>query len=147
MSGSEALDRYLRTQASQDARRDLASVFVLVSDEGTLAGFYTLSATPVGITTLPQTLSRGLPRYPMIPATLLGRLAIDQRFQRQGHGRFLLIDSLRRALRSEVASHAVLVDAKDDAASRYYEREGFLRFPDEPLRLAISMAAARRLFA
>lgn len=44
-------------------------------------------------------------------------------------------DSLFRALRTETASFAVVVDAKDGNARRLCERESFLQFADQPLKL------------
>jgi len=82
----------------------------------------------------------------VIPATLLGRLAVDRRQQGRGYGRFLLADALYRAARSEIASFAVFVDAKDDSARCFYERESFLELPDQPLKLFRPMADIRRLF-
>ena len=91
-SGVESLDRYFRTQAGQDARKRLAASFVLLLEDGSLAGYYTLSSTAVKLPELPETLARKLPRYPLVPATLLGRLAIDRRYRGKGYGRFLLAD-------------------------------------------------------
>ena len=145
-SGTEALDRYLRTQASQDARKHIAAPFVLVLPDGMVAGYYTLSATAVKLAELPAEVSRRLPRYPIVPATLLGRLAVDRRLQGRGYGRFLLADALFRALRSEIASFAVIVEAKDDAARRFYERESFLPFPEMPMKLFLPMAGIEQLF-
>lgn len=145
-SGVEPLDRYLRTQASQDARKNMAAPFVLVLPEGTIAGYYTLSSTSVQLAELPEQTARKLPRYPLVPATLLGRLAVDRRRQGRGHGRFLLADALWRASRSEIASFAVIVDAKDDSARRFYERESFLPLPDQPMKLFRPMADIRTLF-
>lgn len=145
-SGVEPLDRYFRTQAGQDARRNLAAPFVLVLPDGGIGGYYTLSATSVNLTDLPQETVRRLPRYPLVPATLLGRLAVDKNHQGKGYGRFLLADALFRAARSEIASFAVIVDAKDDNARRFYERESFLPFPDRPMQLFRPMADIRRLF-
>ena len=142
----ESLDRYLRTQASQDARKNMAAPFVLPLPDGTIAGYYTLSSTSVRLVELPARTVRKLPRYPLVPATLLGRLAVDRRQQGKGYGRFLLADALNRAARSEIASFAVLVDAKDDDARRFYERESFLALPDQPLKLFRPMADIRRLF-
>ena len=92
------------------------------------------------LTEFPVDITRKLPRYPLVPATLLGRLAVDQNYQGRGYGRFLLADALFRAVRSEIASFAVVVDAKDEAARRFYERESFLPFPDRPIRLFRPMA-------
>ncbi|HEX6861153.1 MAG TPA: GNAT family N-acetyltransferase [Caulobacteraceae bacterium] len=145
-SGVEPLDRYLRTQAGQDIRKNMAASFVLVMPDGAVGGYYTLSATGVAAPDLPAELTRRLPRYPLIPATLLGRLAVDRRHQRQGYGRFLLADALHRALRSEIASFAVMVDAKNEAAYRFYERESFLPFPDQRMRLFLPMSDIAALF-
>jgi GNAT superfamily N-acetyltransferase len=124
----------------------MAAPFVLVLPDGMIAGYYTLSATSVQIAELPAQTVRKLPRYPMVPATLLGRLAVDRRQQGKGYGRFLLADALYRAARSEIASFAVIVDAKDENARRFYERESFLPFPDQPMKLFRPMTDIRRLF-
>jgi GNAT superfamily N-acetyltransferase len=78
---------------------------------------------------------------------LLGRLAVDRRHQGKGYGRFLLADALHRTLRSEIASFAVIVDAKDESARQFYERESFLPFPDQPMKLFRPMADIAQLFA
>ena len=146
-SGVGALDQYLRRQAGQDARKNMAAPFLLVLADGSVAGFYTLSATAVPVGELPAEVARKLPRYPLIPATLLGRLAVDERHRSRGFGRFLLADALLRALRSEVASFAIVVDAKGEDAARFYSREGFLPFPSQPRRLFLPMARVAELFA
>jgi GNAT superfamily N-acetyltransferase len=145
-SGVEPLDRYLRSQASQDARKNMAAPFVLMLRDGTIAGYYTLSSTSVKLGELPDQTARKLPKYPLVPATLLGRLAVDRRQQGKGFGRFLLADALYRAVRSEIASFAVIVDAKDENARRFYERESFLPFSEQPMKLFRPMADIRRLF-
>jgi GNAT superfamily N-acetyltransferase len=144
--GVEPLDRYFRSQAGQDARKNIAAPFVLVLPDGVIGGYYTLSATGVKLSELPVDITRKLPRYPLVPATLLGRLAVDQTYQGRGYGRFLLADALFRAVRSEIASFAIIVDAKDDAARRFYERESFLPFPDQSLRLFRLMADIATLY-
>jgi GNAT superfamily N-acetyltransferase len=145
-SGVDPLDRYFRVQAGQDARKRMAAPFVLVLPDGMIAGYYTLSATAVNLAELSAQIVRKLPRYPLIPATLLGRLAVDRRHQGKGYGRFLLADALYRSLRSEIASFAVIVDAKDEAARRFYERESFLSLPDQPMKLFRPMADIAGLF-
>jgi GNAT superfamily N-acetyltransferase len=145
-SGVEPLDRYLRSQAGQDARKNMAAPFVLVLPDGAVGGYYTLSATAVKLADLPDQTVRRLPRYPLVPATLLGRLAVDRRFQGRGYGRFLLVDALCRIARSEIASFAVIVDAKDEAARCFYERESFLPFADQPMKLFRPVADIKQLF-
>lgn len=124
----------------------MAAPFVLVLSDSAIGGYYTLSATAVKLTDLPDQTARRLPRYPLIPATLLGRLAVDRRFQGKGYGRFLLADALYRVARNEIASFAVIVDAKDEAARRFYERESFSPFVDQPMKLFRPVADIKQLF-
>ncbi len=124
----------------------MAAPFVLVLGDGALGGYYTLSATAVKLADLPDQAVRRLPRYPLVPATLLGRLAVDRRFQGRGYGRFLLADALYRVARSEIASFAVIVDAKDESARRFYERESFLPLVDQPMKLFRPVADIKQLF-
>jgi predicted GNAT family N-acyltransferase len=146
--GSEALDNYLKTQASQDIAKRVAACFVLTPDGRTVAGFYTLSQYSVDLVTLPEEIVKKLPKYPEVPATLVGRLAISERFRGQGLGEFLLLDALYRCLQQskQVASAAVVVEAKDEAAKRFYERFGFLSLPETPNRLFLPIKTVERLF-
>lgn len=145
-SGNADLDRYFQNQAGQDLRRHIAAPFVLAEPDGVVIGYYTLSASSVTMTELPESTTARLPRYPRLPATLIGRLAVDRRFQGQGHGRFLLADALFRTSGSEIASFAVIVDAIDEGARAFYLREGFVEFPDHPMRLFLGMSTIRTLF-
>lgn len=139
-SGVAPLDRYFRAQAGQDARKNIAAPFVLILADDSVGGYYTLSATSVKLAELPADAARRLPRYPLVPATLLGRLVVDRRHQGKTYGRFLLADALGRAVRSEIESFAVVVDATNEAARQFYERESFLPFPDQPMKLFRPMA-------
>lgn len=146
--GVEALDRYLQSQAGQDSRRRVAAPYVLLEPpSAAVIGFYTLSNTSIRGAELPSAFVKRLPRYPVLPATLLGRLAVDTDRRGSGLGTLLLLDALRRCLGSETASIAVVVDAKDDVAVAFYERHEFLRLPDQPNRLFKPMAEIEKLFA
>ena len=85
--GVEALDRYLQKQAGQDVRKYVAAVFVITPDGGSIAGFYTLSAHVINLSDLPDKVAKKLPRYPNVPATLLGTLARQQELPRPQHWR------------------------------------------------------------
>lgn len=147
-SGVAPLDRYLRQQAAQDTRRRVASCFVLIAEsDRVLIGYFTLAATGITLSRLPEPLAKRLPRYPMVPATLMGRLAVDARHQRQGHGEFMLLDAFGRALRNEIASYAFAVDAKDDEAARFYQRFGFRSLAVGTRRLFMPMTEIARLFS
>ncbi len=145
--GIDALDRYLRVQAGQDSRKRIASCFVMVTTDGSVGGYYTLSATSVALTDLPTILAKKLPRYPVVPATLMGRLAVDQRQQGRGLGELLLFDAFARTLRSEIASYAFVVDVKNDAARAFYRHYRFLRLPGAGQRLFLPLAEIAALFS
>lgn len=147
--GNEPLDHYLLAQAGQDARKRVAAPFVLCEGEkNTVLGYYTLSAISVDIGEWPETVARKLPRYPVVPATLLGRLAIDRRVRGHGAGEYLLMDALHRSSRAsrQVASLAVIVDAKDERAVAFYRHYEFLPFADQPTRLFLPMSVIEKLF-
>jgi ribosomal protein S18 acetylase RimI-like enzyme len=134
--GEPVLDDYLRHQASQNVRRRIARVFVAVDrTSGLLAGYYTLSAASFARRQLPEALAKRLPHYP-IPAAILGRLAIDQKYQGRGLGALMLADAVKRVIRASetLAVHAIIVDAKNDRAKAFYERYGFVAFTDTPNR-------------
>ena len=135
--GSEALDRYIRRQASQDARRNVTRVFVALPEESNeIAGFYTLSAGSIERNALPEKQAKRLPRYP-VPVALLGRRAVDRHWSGQGLGSALLADVLRRVVRASaaLAVYAVVVDAKDEQAQTFYEHFGFIRLQGTARRL------------
>lgn len=146
--GVEALDRYLRAQAAQDVRKKAAAVFVLTSDGRAVAGYYTLSAHAVALESVPAELARMLPLYPVVPTTLLGRLAVSEDYRGLGFGEHLLVNAMERALAGsiEVASAALVVDAKDERARSFYLRYGFLQLPTQPNRLLLPMKTIAQLF-
>lgn len=134
-SGSEALDSYLRERALQDVKRRIASCFVAVAEDGEVAGYYTIAVRGLVFGDLPPERARKLPRYPLIPAILLGRLAVATAHQGRRLGGALVADALARAEASEIMAHAMVVEAKDASAARFYAHLGFEPFPDGPLRL------------
>ena len=144
--GTPELNDYLRRQAAQDTRRGVSRVYV-ARERGSskVLGYYTLSAASFGKKSLPEKEAKRLPHYP-VPAALLGRLAIDRTCQGQGLGKYLLFDALHRVLHAAetLAVYALVVDAKDGNARMFYERYGFLRFPDSPMRLFIPIETLRR---
>jgi GNAT superfamily N-acetyltransferase len=135
--GVPALDRYLKKQASQDVRKHVAATFVITPDGATIAGFYSLSSSAVWLADLPEEFGKKLPRYPSVPATLLGRLAVSADFQGQGVGKLLLANALGRVLITSytVASAVVVVDAKDEALLKFYVHHGFIPLATSPHRL------------
>ena len=104
--GIEPLDRYFRTQVSQDIKRRVSACFVANDNMGQIAGYYTLASASILLSDLPETLAKKLPRYPSVPAVRMGRLAVSDSFKGKGLGAALLADALRRAATAEVAACA-----------------------------------------
>lgn len=124
--GDDALDRYFHTLITQDQKRGYVSAHVAVDEaDGQVAGFYTLAATSLNLENLPQDLARKLPKYPLVPAVLIGRLAVRSDWQGRGLGGDLLLDALLRVLNSDVGAYAAVVLPKNDAARRFYAAHGF----------------------
>jgi len=146
--GIDVLDHYLKKYASQDVEKRVAVCFVLTPDGKTIAGFYTLSQYSVNLVELPVEIAGKLPKYPEVPATLIGRLAIAESFRGKKLGEFLLLDALYRSLQQskQIASAAVFVDAKDEAAARFYQHFHFLSLPDTPNRFFLPMRTIENLF-
>lgn len=134
----QSLTDYLRKQAGQDVKRKVALCFVHGDANGTIKGYYTLSAESIDRALLPDELKKKMP-YKSLPVTLLGRLARDSQFKGQGIGELLLADALKRANQasSEVASFAVVTDPINAKAKDFYESFGFITL--ESGRMFITM--------
>ena len=147
-SGVPELDRYIHHQAGQDARRKVAAPFVLLDSSGSILGYYTLSAYSIQLGELPEPIARRLPRYPLLPATLLGRLAIGSTCRGQNLGRFLLMDALHRSwkITSQVASVGVVVEALDQTARSFYLHHEFEPLQDHPNKLFLAMSTIEKAF-
>jgi len=143
-SGVEVLDRYLRELALRDMRRRVAGCFVALDDARAIVGFYTLAATSVAVDALPADLTKRLPRYPLVPAVLMGRLAVASEHQGKGLGRALIFDAAIRTDRLRIGAFAIIVDAKDDRAVAFYKSTGFALIPGESRRLFVPVATTLR---
>jgi predicted GNAT family N-acyltransferase len=145
--GVESLDRYLQTQAGQDVRRKANAVFVLCrsGEPARLLGYYTLCAMAISQGEVPEAARKDIPRYPLVSATLIGRLAASKDRQGQRLGAVLLADALQRVFESAgtVGSSMVVVDALDEGAAGFYAAHGFVRLPDS-LRLVLPMRLGDR---
>ena len=141
-SGVPALDVYLRERAMQDIKRRVSNCYVALSDQGEIAGYYTLAASSLPLDDLPPEQAKRLPRYGHLPAALIGRLVVDERFRGIGLGGALIFDSIVRAARAEPAIFALVVDSKNDKAASFYERYGFARLASRPASLFLPMASA-----
>jgi predicted GNAT family N-acyltransferase len=142
------LDTYICKQASQDLKKRVSTVFVLIDDpEVSILGYYTLSSYTVDIAVFDEALAKRLPRYPLLPATLLGRLAVDNTQKGKRFGEFLLMDALKKSLEvaMQVASLAVIAEALDERAFRFYKKYGFQEFKQQKMKLYLPMKSIQQL--
>lgn len=146
--GVKELDVYLKERAGQEVKKKVAAVYVIQEhDSRNLIGYYTLSAYSIELTNLSEDIAKKFPKYPLLPATLLGRLAVDKESQGRGIGEMILLDALARSygLSKQIGSMAVVVDAKNETIQRFYERYGFTRFLAHPRKLYLLMGTIKVL--
>lgn len=147
-SKEDSLDNYLQTQASQDLKRKITAIFVLIEDDNPeILAYYTLSAYTVEIQQLDRSFAKQLPRYPQLPATLLGRLAVDHQHQGNKFGELMLIDALKRAYQTsqQVASLVVIAEALNEKAAQFYQKYRFQAFKENPLKLYLPLKSVQTL--
>ncbi len=147
--GKELLDRYFQLQVNQDIKRKLSACFV-VKDITTdlIKGYYTLSNSSIPVHKIPESIQKKLPKsYKSIPTTLLGRLAVDSKFQGKGAGKLLLIDALKRCdnISKSIGSFAVVVEPLDHDAENFYRKYGFIKLPDSG-KMFLPMKTVSELF-
>jgi len=147
--GKSPLNQYLHIQAKQDVKRRLSACFVLADDQNRIEGYYTLSNASISREFVPEDILKKMPpTYQDLPATLLGRLAIDTSSKGKGLGRDLLIDALKRSFETSktVGSMAVIVDPLDEDAENFYLKYGFIKLPDSG-KMFLPMATIGTLFS
>ena len=131
--GISMLNQYLHTQAKQDVKRKLSACFILADKDNVVKGYYTLSSTSIKRENLPEQIIKKLPpSYYNLPATLLGRLAVDNTCKGQKIGELLLIDALKKCYESSlssIGSMCVIVDPIDENAIQFYKKYGFVLLP------------------
>lgn len=142
--GQVDLNRYAKQQLSQDAKKGLSVPYIL-EQSGELAGFYTLSNASVDAGEYLK-VANGVGKFLPVPVTLIGRLAVDSKYQGVGYGGILLMDALENSLKaaSVVASKAVIVDPIDDSAVNFYKNYGFMEIPGTK-RMMLTMDEVRKL--
>lgn len=147
--GIDILDNYLQKQVNQDIKRKLSVCFVLIDQETELIqGYYTLSNNSISQQNIPNKFQNKLPKaYKDIPTTLLGRLAIDHRYQGKGNGKLLFLDALKRSYETSkiMGSFAVVVDPIDENAEIFYSRYGFIKLPESG-KMFMPMKIVKQLF-
>ena len=134
--GDDSLNKWLQRYAGQNRRRNTAATWVVVDDQGTVAAYACVSMTRIDRSASPAHLATGAPTR--IPALLIGRLGVDQRVARHGVGTALVVHILQKAVEINAcaACRAVVVDALNPDAFRWWQRFGFVPFdPDDEYNL------------
>jgi|SRR5579859_2244841 len=148
--GIYELDRYIKERAGQESRKGITAVYIMREKISMrVIGYYTLSSCSIQLNSLTEDIKKKLPRYEALPAALIGRLAVDMNFHGRRIGEQMLVDALNRSyiLSKQIAIFAVVVDAKDEKSRNFYERYGFLRTLEQPLKLYIPMGTIKKLIA
>ncbi|MCA9833681.1 MAG: GNAT family N-acetyltransferase [Thermomicrobiales bacterium] len=138
-SGEDSLDHWLQQRAREGQSRGAARTFVSTNDDREVIGYYALSAGAVMRESAPGNLRRNMPDP--IPVIVLGRLAVDLRYQGSGLGSALLKDAMLRALNAsrEIGAAALVVHALTDDLRDYYARFGFVEYPEGARTLYLPM--------
>jgi GNAT superfamily N-acetyltransferase len=144
--GEKTLDDYLKTQAGQDQKRDVAVCYVLAEDDGTIKGYYTLASDNISRENIPEARRKTMP-YRNLPVVLLGRLARDHRYKGGDIGPWLLADALKQTIMisNVIGIMAVVVDPLNEKAAAFYEKFGFEKLHDTK-RMFMAMDTIRDAF-
>lgn len=140
--GQFALDEYLRKYAVQQSAKGLCSIFVLIDDASPneILSFYTLSAAQIDTDQLSDAEKKKLPRYPIL-CFRIGRLARSLEHRGDGMGTVLIGLAVDRCLKARVhvGAYALLVHAKSERASAFYQHYGFRVCSDSPMSLYLPL--------
>ena len=146
--GVDKLNQYLKNIARQHLNKGISRTFVLLesSTPAEILGFFTLASCEVHVEKLPSQYAK---KYPArATAAKLARLAVSRGRQRQGLGTLMMINAIARVI--IVSEHlgiiGFFVDAKDEAAKKFYQQFGFISLPDNPLELFLPLETLRQAY-
>lgn len=149
--GSEPLNAFLKQTARQHAERGISRTYVLVEEDAPepkpILGFFSLNLCQLKSESLTPEEARRLPRD--VSGVRLGRLAVAKAHQRQGIGKVLLVGAMGKFMEIFDAAGGIglFVDAKDQAARRYYEQFGFIALPSNELELFLPVRTVQEALA
>jgi GNAT superfamily N-acetyltransferase len=140
-SGNDSLDQWLRRRARANQVSGASRTYV-IADGARAVGYYCLSSGGLDLADAPGAIRRNMPDP--IPMAVLGRLAIDQKWQGKGLGTALLQDAVLRTGQAAVilGIRGILVHAISDEAKAFYEHYGFGASPKNPMTLVLSLKGA-----
>lgn len=130
-------------------------VYVMLSPDGDLIGFYAINAHAVDYTDLPPRFAGTRPRHGSIPAAYLSMMGVDAQFAGQGYGKDLLMDALLRIhrLSQEIGTAVIVLDVLDcgdpgkvEKRRALYSKFGFVPLQTVPMRMYLPIATVGKLF-
>jgi len=154
--GIDQVDNYFKRTANKLASAGNVRVFVLTKPNGELIGFYAINAHSIHYSELPDRFKRDRPGHGIIPAAFISMIGVDSKYQGQGFGGDLLVDSLRRiaGAAAEIGIRVVVLDVLDcgdparvERRKRLYTSYGFASFPSNDLRMYLPMSDVHALIS
>jgi GNAT superfamily N-acetyltransferase len=128
--GEPALNDWLQHRALKNDGR-FSRTYVVCSDNRVVA-YFCISAGEITRSAAPGKVRRNAPD--MVPVSVIGRLAVSLDYTGIGLGADMLSDALHRiAVASQtIGIGAVLVQAKDETAKRFYLKDAeFIEYPPD----------------
>ena len=143
--GTPPLNAFLKAQARQAQSKGFNRTYVAIIEgdpKKVVQGYYSISMGQIDLAALPKDQIKSLPKHP-VPVGRIGRLAVSQSMQGKGLGRELLVNAMTRIrdASQSIGAYAIVVDAKDDQARKFYEKYGFILLADDALTLFLPIAS------
>ena len=139
--GKEPLTNWLKKHAIQSQNSGHTRTMVITQEDKVVIGYYSYNVISVEHeASTPERVKKGLARHP-IPVFLIARLALHKDHQGKGLGSRLLCHALRgaAAITATIPIRAIVVDAIDDDAKKFYAAFDFQPYPADSLRMWLLM--------
>lgn len=152
--GEEELNTFIQTQAAKHMQVGISRTLLLPTSvplhngKYSIRAFYTIAPSSIRRETLPASLAKKLPFYP-VPVFLLAQMAVHVECQGKGLGKVTLIKALEYlwAINSHMRAFAIIVDCLSASAEQFYAKYGFefLCHHNGRTRMFISMKTVAQL--
>ncbi len=153
--GEAEINVFIQTQAAKHMKAGISKTMLLPlsaplsNDKYPICAFYTIAPSSIIRDTLPEALSKKLPRYP-VPVFLLAQIAVHLKYHDQGLGKITLVKALEYLwkINSRMRAFAVIVDCLNKNAEQFYLKYGFKTLCDNNgrTRMFIPMKIVAKLF-
>ena len=141
-SGEPVLNDWLRRRARANQASGASRTYVVCEGKLVVA-YYALASGAIAQSAVPGRFRRNMPDP--IPVVVLGRLAVDRRYQGQGLGRALFQDAARRVAQAAdaIGIRGIVVHAISEEARKFYITLGFDPCPAEAMTLVVTLRDIR----